>query len=151
MKHMMAGPTRLPAFLLAVVLASLLTAGIGAFAWMASSSGFSWTMGSGHMGGMMGGGGRNSSGDAPRQGTLAETITIENFAYAPGNLQLPVGGKVTWTNRDSAPHSATDSGGTWDTGVLAKGGSKTVTFGTRGTFDYYCSVYPSMKARLVVQ
>ena len=60
-------------------------------------------MDGGHMGGMMGGGGRNSSGDAPRQGTLAETITIENFAYAPGNLQLPVGGKVTWTNRDPAP------------------------------------------------
>ena len=147
MKHMVPGPTRLPAFLLAVVLASLLTVGVGAFAWMASSSGFGWTMGGGHMGG----GGRNSSGDAARQGSLAETVTIENFAYAPGNLQLPVGGKVTWTNCDPAPHSATDSGGTWDTGVLAKGGSKTLTFGTRGTFDYYCSVHPSMKARLVVQ
>lgn len=151
MKHMMAEPRRLPAFLLAVVLASLLTAWIGAFAWMASSSGFSWTMGGGHMGGMMGGGGRNSSGDAPRQGALAETITIENFAYAPGNLQIPVGGKVTWSNRDSAPHSASDSGGAWDTGVLAKGESKTVTFGSRGTFDYYCSVHPNMKARLAVQ
>jgi len=129
MKHMVSGPSRLPAFLLAVGLASLLTAAIGA----------------------MGGGGRNSSGDAARQGALAETITIENFAYAPGNLQIPVGGKVTWINRDSAPHSATDSGDAWDTGVLAKGESKTVTFGSRGTFDYYCSVHPNMKARLAVQ
>lgn len=151
MKHMVSGPSRLPAFLLAVGLASLLTAAIGAFAWVASSSDFNWTMGGGHMGRTMGGGGRNSSGDAARQGALAETITIENFAYAPGNLQIPVGGKVTWINRDSAPHSATDSGGAWDTGVLAKGESKTVTFGSRGTFDYYCSVHPNMKARLAVQ
>lgn len=150
MNNMTSGPTRVPAFLLAVVLASLLTAGVGAFAWMASS-GFNWTMGGGHMGGMMGGGGSNSSGDAVRQGTLAETVTIQNFAFAPGNLQIPVGGKVTWVNRDSAPHSATDSGGAWDTGVLAQGASKTLTFGTKGTFDYYCSVHPSMKARLVVQ
>jgi plastocyanin len=62
-----------------------------------------------------------------------------------------VGGKLTWTNRDSAPHSATDTGGTWDTGVLAKDESATLTFASAGTFDYFCSLHPDMKARLVVQ
>jgi plastocyanin len=103
------------------------------------------------MDGMMGGGGRDSSGEAVRQGGAAEVIIIEDFAYAPGNLQVPVGGKLTWTNRDSAPHSATDTGGTWDTGVLAQGESATLTFASAGTFDYFCSLHPEMKARLVVQ
>ena len=102
------------------------------------------------MGRMMGGG-RNSSGDPLQQGSAEEAIIIEDFAYSPGNLHVPVGARVTWTNRDSAPHSATDAGGTWDTGVLAKGKSATLTFEGAGTFDYYCSVHPSMKARVVVQ
>ena len=128
--------------LFATVLIGLLTMTTGAFVWMATS----WAAG-----GMMGGGGRNSSGDAARQGSAAEAITIQDFAYSPGNLQLPVGVTVTWTNRDTAPHSATDSGRTWDTGVLSRGKSKTLTFEAAGTFDYFCSVHPSMKARLVVQ
>jgi plastocyanin len=118
--------------------------------WMASS----WDMGGmmdGGMGGMMGGGGRNSTGDPSQQGSAEQTIVIENFAFAPGNLQVPIGAKVTWTNRDSAPHSATARDGTWDTGVLANGKSATLVFGSPGTFDYYCTVHPSMKARLVVQ
>jgi plastocyanin len=78
-------------------------------------------------------------------------IAIENFAYSPGNLEIAVGAKVTWTNRDRAPHSATDSGGAWDTGVLGEGKSATRTFASAGTFEYFCSVHPNMKARLVVQ
>ncbi|MBI2765927.1 MAG: cupredoxin family copper-binding protein [Chloroflexi bacterium] len=123
---------------------------LGTFAWMASSWGMGGMMGSDHMGGMMGGG-RDASGDPSRQGTAAETVTIQDFAFSPGNLQVPIGARVTWTNQDSAPHSATANGGAWDTGVLRQGKSATITFTTSGTFDYYCTVHPNMKARLVVQ
>ena len=150
MNHGVSGPPRLLSLLFAVGLIGLLGM-MGTFAWMASS----WDMGGmtnrGHMGGMMGGGGRDSSSEAERQGSAAEVITIEDFAYAPGNLRIPVGAKLTWTNRDSAPHSATDTGGTWDTGVLAKDESATLTFASAGTFDYFCSLHPDMKARVVVQ
>ena len=151
MNRAVKGPSRLVLLLLAFALVGLLTMTTGAFVWMGSSWDVGGTMGGGHMGGMMGGGGRNSSADSIRQGGAVETITIQDFQYSPGNLQLPVGGKVTWTNRDSAPHSATDVGGAWDTGVFGKGKSATVTFGATGTFDYFCSVHPNMKARLVVQ
>ncbi|MBA4180572.1 MAG: hypothetical protein C0506_08300 [Anaerolinea sp.] len=151
MNHAVSGPSKPLALLLGFGLIGLLAITIGSFAWMASSWDASGMMGGGHMGGMMGGGGRNASGDAARQGTAAETIAIEDFAYSPGNLQIPVGGTVTWTNRDSAPHSATDTGRAWDTGVLGRGKSATLTFPTAGTFDYFCTIHPNMKARLVVQ
>ena len=124
---------------------------MGALLWAGGSS-WDWggMMGGGHMSGMTGGG-RNSSGDASQQGGAVETIMIEDFAYSPGNLQVPLGARVTWTNRDSAPHSATDTVAAWDTGVFGKGKSATLTFERAGTFDYFCSVHPNMKARLVVR
>ena len=113
----------------------------------------SWNMGGwggGHMSRMMGGG-SNTAGEPARQGGAGATVIIEDYAYSPGNLQVSAGASVTWKNRDSAPHSATANNRSWDTGVLAKGQSATLTFDSPGTFDYFCSVHPNMKARLVVQ
>lgn len=142
-------PPRMLSFLFAIGLMGLLGL-MGAFAWMASPWDMSGMMDGGHMGGMMGKG-KDASGDPTRQGTATESLSMEDFAYSPGNLLVPVGARLTWINHDSAPHSATDANGTWDTGVLAKGMSATLTFDMAGTFDYYCSVHPSMKARIVVQ
>ena len=138
-------------FLLTFVLALIaLVAAMGSFAWMASSWDMGGMMGNDHMGGMMGGG-RDSSTDRPREGTETEAVAIKDFAFAPGNLQVPRGATVTWTNRDSAPHSATDSAGAWDTGVLAGGERVRLTFDKSGTFEYYCTLHPNMRARLVVR
>jgi plastocyanin len=104
----------------------------------------------GHMGGMM------SRGSGP-QGTpqvvaTAEiSIDIADFAYSPSNLSVVKGTKITWTNRDSAPHTATDDGDSWNTGVLRGGESATITFDTPGTFGYYCTVHPSMRGALTVR
>ena len=143
------GQKRLLAMLLAVGLIGLVVVMAGIGTWMASS----WPMGgwgSDHMSRMMGGG-RNSSGEPARKGGATETVVIQDYAYSPGNIQVPVGAKVTWTNRDSAPHSATAKDGSWDTGVLAKGESATRTFDRPGTFDYYCSIHPNMEAWLAVR
>lgn len=108
-----------------------------------------WGMG-GHMGHMMGGG-TNSANSSVTVGGTSESAAIRDFAFTPGNLQVPVGAKVTWTNYDDAPHSATARGGTWDSGILSKGDSKTLTFDTAGDYTYYCTVHPSMVARLQVR
>jgi len=103
-----------------------------------------------HMGWMMGGGRDTSSAPLTTGGT-AEIVTIQDFAFSPGNLQVPAGAAVTWTNRDSTPHDATSRDGSWKTGTLSKGESETLTFDRAGDYDYYCSIHPSMKARLVVR
>ena len=111
--------------------------------------GMGWGMGD-HMGHMMGGG-TNTSNAPVSVGNSTESVAIRDFAFTPGNLQVPVGANVTWTNYDTAPHSATAKDGSWDTGVFSKGESKTLTFDKAGDYSYYCTVHPSMVARLQVR
>jgi len=111
--------------------------------------GMGWGMGD-HMGHMMGGG-MNTSNSAVTVGSSSESVAIRDFTFTPGNLQVPVGARVTWTNYDDAPHSAKAKDGTWDTGILSKGESKALTFDKAGDFTYYCTVHPSMVARLQVR
>lgn len=103
-----------------------------------------------HMGGMMGGG-RNTANAPLTAGGNAATVTIQDFAFSPGNLQVPAGATVTWTNGDSAPHDATSRDGAWKTTTLRAGNADTVTFNRAGEYDYYCSIHPSMKAHLSVK
>ncbi len=128
----------------APISAALLVA-IAASAWTA--------FGRGHMGGMGGmmGGGTNSSNATVTSGGTANTVDIRDFAFSPGNLQVPVGATVTFTNDDSAPHTATAKDGSWDTGILNQGQSKTITFDKAGDYTYYCKIHPSMVARLQVR
>lgn len=112
-----------------------------------------WGMGSGmggHMSRMMGGGADASNAPVSVAGATA-SVAIRGFAFSPGNLQVPVGAKVTWTNDDSAPHTATAKDGSWDTGILNQGQSVTITFDKPGDYTYYCKVHPNMVARLTVR
>ena len=79
------------------------------------------------------------------------SVTIAGFAFAPATVTIQVGDSVTWTNEDSAPHTATAGDGSFDTGQLANGDSDTVTFDTAGTFDYVCSIHPQMTGSVVVE
>lgn len=111
-----------------------------------------WGMGTGmrdHMSRMMGG---TDASNAPVSvaGATA-SVAIRGFAFSPGNLQVPVGAKVTWTNDDSAPHTATAKDRSWDTGILNQGQSATLTFDKPGDYTYYCTVHPNMVARLTVR
>lgn len=99
----------------------------------------------------MHGRGQDRAGDPVVRGGSAPNVGIEDFAFAPGNLEIPVGATVTWTNRDSAPHDATARDGDWQTARLSKGETDKITFDRAGDYDYYCSIHPSMKARLVVE
>src|SRR4051812_37207134 len=52
--------------------------------------------------------------------TGQNAVTIQNFAFSPATLTIKVGDKVTWTNQDSAPHSATADDNSFDTGVISQ-------------------------------
>jgi plastocyanin len=41
--------------------------------------------------------------------------------------------------------------GKWDTGVLAKGGTKTVTFDKPGTYYFICTPHPWMYGQVIVE
>lgn len=75
-------------------------------------------------------------------------VTIKGFAFSPATLAVAPGDTVTFTNEDSAPHTATAADGSFDTGRLNKGGSATVTIGGAGDHAYKCNFHASMKGTI---
>ncbi len=77
-------------------------------------------------------------------------VAIVNFTFSPATTTVHVGDTITWSNSDSAPHTATAKDGSFDTGILMKGQSASHTFTHAGTFAYICSVHPYMHGTVVV-
>jgi plastocyanin len=88
---------------------------------------------------------------APRTASADTAATIVNFSFQPNPITVTVGTTVTWTNQDSAAHTATSDTGDFDTGLLQTGKSGSVTFKQAGTFPYHCQVHPNMKGTVIVQ
>jgi plastocyanin len=78
------------------------------------------------------------------------SVDIQGFAYSPTPITIRVGDTVTWTNRDSAQHSARFTG--MGTPILSQGQRGSLTFTTAGTFNYDCAVHGSaMQGTVIVQ
>jgi LPXTG-motif cell wall-anchored protein len=77
-------------------------------------------------------------------------VSIQGFAFHPGSMTVDVGDTVTWTNHDSAAHTATANDGSFDTGALKQGQSASHTFNQAGTFSYICTIHPNMHGTVTV-
>jgi plastocyanin len=84
----------------------------------------------------------------------AVTVDIKSFKFVPGAVRLTAGGKVTWVNRDKAPHNAENTGekgpAQFNTGRLNSGQSKSVRFEKPGVYRYYCIYHRFMRASVTV-
>jgi LPXTG-motif cell wall-anchored protein len=79
------------------------------------------------------------------------SVTIQDFNFSPAQITVQEGDTVTWTNDGPAAHSATASGGAFDTGIFSAGQSRSHTFDEAGTFAYICTPHPNMKGTVVVE
>jgi alcohol dehydrogenase (cytochrome c) len=92
-------------------------------------------------------------------GPIAEGIARVNvgfnnleYSYFPGRTRIKAGTTVTFTNVGDIPHTATAyQKGKWDTGALAKGESKEVTFTEPGVYYYICTPHPWMYGQVIVE
>lgn len=89
-------------------------------------------------------------GNTPPPKVTPNTIAISGFKFSPASLTVAKGTTITWTNDDTAIHTATSDDGSWNTGDIAQGVSKSITFNTAGTFAYHCARHSSMKATIIV-
>ncbi|MFL5897956.1 MAG: cupredoxin domain-containing protein [Solirubrobacterales bacterium] len=80
----------------------------------------------------------------------SEKVQIVEFSYEPDPVVVRAGGKVTWQNEDTAPHTATADDGSFDTGIVEKGKLGSATFKEPGTFTYFCEVHPTMHGTVEV-
>ena len=83
-------------------------------------------------------------------GAAALTTT----AYDPDSASVAQGTLVKWTNNDDGiPHTASsDDGTTFDSGIIAGGGTYTLDTSTiaPGSYPYHCNVHPGMVGTLTV-
>ena len=93
-----------------------------------------------------------SDDDSPKvqKAAATQSVTISDFKYAPESITVGVGTTVTWTNDGPTAHTATADDGTFDTGNLVKGASRSYKFTKAGTFKYHCTPHPFMKATVTV-
>jgi plastocyanin len=75
---------------------------------------------------------------------VAPVVTIDNFAFAPADISIPVGTTMTWTNLQGARHTTTSDTGVWDSDVMARDQSFAFTFDQAGDFAYHCDIHPEM-------
>lgn len=93
------------------------------------------------------------SGNAPApsgEAVRSEKIEIVEFTYDPDPVTIQAGGKVTWINRDAAPHTATADDGSFDTGTLEMGKLKSESFKEAGSYPYFCEIHPDMRGTVEV-
>jgi plastocyanin len=81
----------------------------------------------------------------------AETrASIDNFTFKPHTITVPVGTTVVWENDDDIPHTVVSLDGTFRSAALDTEDKFSFTFDKAGTFEYFCSLHPYMKATVVV-
>src|ERR1017187_3435475 len=78
-------------------------------------------------------------------------VFIDNFSFSPASITVPVGTKITWTNKDDVPHNVVSTAKAFASPVLDTDEKFSFTFDKAGTFDYYCSIHPRMTAKVIVQ
>jgi LPXTG-motif cell wall-anchored protein len=90
---------------------------------------------------------------ASKKAQAADTanVTISDYRFTPATVTVVVGDTVTWTNDGPSAHSATATGGSFDTGIFPAGASRSATFDEAGTFAYICTPHPNMEGTVVVE
>ncbi len=86
---------------------------------------------------------------APAAASGGSAVTIKDFAFAPAALTVPVGTTVTWTNNDGSNHFVSFSD--QKSPRLKQGAIYTRTFSAPGTYDYACTLHPTMTGKIIVQ
>jgi plastocyanin len=98
---------------------------------------------------------KNPTGPGPTPADVTINILGNNGSnsYSPSPDTVTVGQTVAWHNNDSMTHTATSTSGTAiGTGGIAPGAtSAKVAMNTAGTFNYHCTIHPTMTGILVVK
>lgn len=76
-------------------------------------------------------------------------VRIQDSAYDPDSITISPGDTVEWTNLDPTNHTVV--GTDFSSGNITNQDSYEHTFNKTGTYNYYCSIEPSMKGVVIVK
>jgi len=72
------------------------------------------------------------------------SVLIQDFAFQPNILTVPVGASVTWTNNDPVQHEVVGDNSAFDSGALMTNASFSYSFSQPGNYSYTDKIYPYM-------
>ena len=76
---------------------------------------------------------------------------ITGLAFVPSRIEIEAGSTVQWTNRDPLQHTVTATDGSFTSPQFGLDATWRHTFPKPGTYTYYCTLHPNMKATVVVK
>lgn len=82
-------------------------------------------------------------------------VEIRVFQFRPGQVEVPAGAAVTWTNGDDIAHTVTSGtpearDGRFERRLDGKGATATLSFSRPGVYAYFCDRHPSMRGEIRV-
>ena len=84
--------------------------------------------------------------------TLIETtVEMQNFSFKPNILEIPVGAKVIWINRDGVNHTVTSDTGVFSSAEFGQNATYEFVFTAPGTYIYHCIPHPNMTGTITVK
>ena len=90
----------------------------------------------------------DAQGDASNN---SNNVSIENMSFNSPVIKVKKGSTVTWKNNCQFNHDVVANDGSFKSELLKPGDTFSQKFDKAGTFNYYCSVHPSMKAQVIVE
>ena len=95
-----------------------------------------------------------TSSSSSSQAAMTGSIDIKNMMFTPSQITVAKGGTVTWTNNDSVAHTVVDdlsNVGVPSSNDIQPGSIYSFKFTKTGSFQYHCSIHPSMRGTIVVK
>ena len=90
--------------------------------------------------------------DANDTTTKQDRIEIKDFAFNPQTITVKSGAKVTWINRDEEPHTIVSVEKQFKKSTALDTDQEfSITAGTPGTYNYFCSVHPKMTGIIIIE
>ncbi len=86
---------------------------------------------------------------APSSAAATVEVAIAEFAF-PSTIDATVGDVIGFTNKDSAPHTATLDDESCTTDNIVKGASAGLTFSAAGDYAFHCRIHPQMVGTIKV-
>jgi plastocyanin len=80
-------------------------------------------------------------------------ITIVKNTFQPATMTVKVGSTVRWVNADDHPHRIEFADKAFSTSAFLLGASQSFSqrFDRAGTYDYDCTIHPSMQGTITVE
>ena len=87
----------------------------------------------------------------PAQTETGPRIEIKAHVFGTPELTVRAGTRVTWINHDDDAHTVTSSTDAFRSPGLDTDDTYSYTFTEPGTYEYFCTLHPLMRGKVIVR